>query len=111
MKKISFKFEISWLKDHDFKPLVARIWNKHSHASSALERIQKKLKLVKQYFKGWGFNRQGEQRKKKKEMQEELLALEQLEEETPLIQDQMLRKSWLISELLKISEEEELYWK
>jgi len=104
MKKISFKFEISWLKDHDFKPLVAQIWNKHSHASSALERIQKKLKLVKQYFKGWGFNRQGEQRKKKKEMQEELLALEQLEEETPLIQDQMLRKSWLISELFKISE-------
>jgi len=49
--------------------------------------------------------------KRKKKMQEELLALEQLEEETPLIQDQMLRKSWLISELLKISEEEELYWK
>ena len=44
-------------------------------------------------------------------MQEELLALEQLEEETPFIQNQMLRKSWLISELLKISEEEELYWK
>ena len=44
-------------------------------------------------------------------MQEKLLVLEQFEEEAPLLQDQMLRKSWLISELFKISEEEELYWK
>ena len=44
-------------------------------------------------------------------MQEELLVLEQFEEEAPLLQDQMLRKYWLISELFKISEEEELYWK
>ena len=44
-------------------------------------------------------------------MQEELLVLEQFEEEAPLLQDQMLRKSWLISELFKISEEKELHWK
>ena len=109
-RKISFKFENSWLKDQEFKPLVAEIWNKPCYATSALERIQKKLKCFKQYFKGWGFNRQCEQKKKKRDMQEELLVLEQFEEEAPLLQDQMLRKSWLISELFKISEEEELYW-
>ena len=43
-------------------------------------------------------------------MQEELLVLEQFEEENNLSTDQMLRKSWLISESLKLSEEEELYW-
>ena len=109
-RKISFKFENSWLKDQEFKSLVAKIWNKPCYATSALERIQKKLKRFKQYFKGWGFNRQCEQKKKKRYMQEELLVLEQFEEEAPLLQDQMLRKSWLISELFKISEEEELYW-
>ena len=44
-------------------------------------------------------------------MQDELLVLEQIEEENPLPADQMLRKTWLISELFRISEEEELYWK
>ena len=75
-----------------------------------LKEFKKKLKRFKQYFEGWGFNRQCEQKKKKRDMQEELLVLEQFEEKAPLLQDQMLRKSWLISELFKISEEEELYW-
>ena len=44
-------------------------------------------------------------------MQDELLVLEQIEEENNLFVDQTLRKSWLISESLKISEEDELYWK
>ena len=107
VSKLSFRFELSWIKDQEFKPLVDKIWNKPCHASSALERIQSKLKRFKQFFKGWGFNRQGQQRKKKKEMQEELLVLEQFEEENNLSTDQMLRKSWLISESLKLSEEEE----
>ena len=76
-----------------------------------LKEFKKKLKRFKQYFEGWGFNRQCEQKKKKRDMQEELLVLEQFEKEAPLLQDQMQRKSWLISELFKINEEEELYWK
>lgn len=49
-------------------------------------------------------------RKKKQVMQEELLILEQLEEENLLSSSQMSRKVTLIQELLKIYEEDELYW-
>ena len=42
-------------------------------------------------------------------MQDELLGLEQLEEDTLLSLEQMLRKSQLIQSLMKINEVEELY--
>ena len=64
-KKVSFRFELSWLKGPNFTTLVEEIWNVPCHAPSALGRIQAKLKCVKQYFKGWGFNKLGEQKKKK----------------------------------------------
>jgi hypothetical protein len=62
---IQFKFEISWLDNPEFLPTVEKIWNKSCRAKSSLDRIQKNIKLFKQYFKGWGFNLQGELRKKK----------------------------------------------
>ena len=60
VKNISFRFELAWLKDINFKPLVHEIWTKPCHADTAFDRIQAKMKRVKQYFKGWGFNKQGE---------------------------------------------------
>ena len=60
VKNISFRFELAWLKDINFKPLVHEIWTKPCHADTAFDRIQAKLKRVKQYFKGWGFNKQGD---------------------------------------------------
>jgi ABC-type Fe3+-hydroxamate transport system substrate-binding protein len=44
---------------------VGKIWGKPCNAKSTLDRIQQKLKLIKQYFKGWGFNLQGELRKQR----------------------------------------------
>jgi len=49
-------------------------------------------------------------RKYKFEIHDELLFLEQLEEEGLLSLDQMLRKSQLLHDIIKINEEEELYW-
>ena len=53
----------------DFIPLVRKILFKPCRAKTALDKIQQKLKLFKQYFKGWGFNLQGELKKKKEEYQ------------------------------------------
>jgi len=80
LKNLSFRFELSWLKDRNFRPLVEEIWSQPCYAETAFDRIQAKLKRVKQFFKGWGFNRHGEQRKMKMTLQNELLAMEQLEE-------------------------------
>ena len=67
------------------------------------------MKLFKQYFKGWGFNQQGAARKKR-EMQEELLALEILEEDELINSEKVLRKVALKCEVMKLLEDEELHW-
>jgi hypothetical protein len=48
----------------EFFQCVRKIWGKPCFAKSSLDRIQQKLKMIKKYFKRWGFNLQGELRKK-----------------------------------------------
>lgn len=81
---IQFRFDLGWLKNPDFYPLVQKIWEKPCRAKSALDKIQQKLKLCKQYLKGWGFSLQGEMRKRRKEFQKEIADLEKSEEEVTL---------------------------
>ena len=107
MRKLTFRFELVWLKDPQFLPLVQEIWAKLCHAETTFDRIQAKLKRFKQFFKGWGFNRQGEQRKIKLELQEEPLVLEQLEEEQVLNLNQIQRKMMIQKNILDILGEEE----
>jgi hypothetical protein len=76
----------------------------------AFDRIQHKLKHFKKYFKGWGFNLQGENREIKEKLREELLSLEQLEEEINLTLEQIQRKVTIDTTLFSMMEEEELYW-
>lgn len=83
-KSIQFRFELSWLKNPDFFTQVERIWSKPCRAKSTLDKIMQKLKLLKQYFKGWGLNQHGLLRKLRKELQEELSILEGLEESSVL---------------------------
>ena len=61
---IQFKFELSWVDNPDFKLNVKKIWNTPCNAKSSRDRKQQKLKLVKQYFKGWGFGLQGRTKEK-----------------------------------------------
>jgi hypothetical protein len=62
---IQFRFDLGWLQNPEFLPIVERIWMKPCRARTVVDKIQQKLKLFKQFFKGWGFNLQGELRKKK----------------------------------------------
>jgi hypothetical protein len=61
-------------------------------------------------MKGWGFNLVGTQKKGKKEIQEELLDLEILEEKGALDDDQHRKKVEMTIELHQILENEQLYW-
>jgi hypothetical protein len=81
VKSIRFRFELSWLKHADFIPLVREIWDKHCHADTTFDRIQIKLKRFKKFFKGWRFNLRGNNIKIKEQLEGELCALEQLEED------------------------------
>jgi hypothetical protein len=73
-------------------------------AKSTIDKIQPKLKLLKQYFKGWGLNLSGELRKLRKVLEEELTSLEELEELNLLSIEQWQRKTWVNSETLKLLE-------
>jgi mannosylglycoprotein endo-beta-mannosidase len=66
--------------------------------------------LFKQYFKGWGFNLQGELKKKRKGISDELVKLELIEESGDLSKDQYFRKVWLVKESLNLLDQEEAYW-
>jgi len=109
-RKIPFRFETSWLKQPDFMEKVKNLWELPCHAESAMDRIQSKLKRFKQYFKGWGFNIQGENRRMRAELQEELLCIEQMEEESLLPLSMLNRKVEIQSKILKLLGDEELYW-
>lgn len=53
---IQFKFDLCWLSNPEFFVQVEKIWLKPCKAKSVVDKIQQKIKLIKQYFKGWGFN-------------------------------------------------------
>jgi len=106
---IQFKFELSWIDNPDFIQGVGKIWEKPCKAKTPLDKIQQKLKLVKQYFKGWGFNLQGELRKKRKIIQGELSAMEEIEEIVGLSPYQIGRKVDILTENMKLLLHEESY--
>lgn len=110
LKHLSFQFEAAWLIQPDFKENVKKIWDKPCQAETALDRIQIKIKRFKQYFKGWGFNLQGTRRKRKREIQSTLRDLENDEENGPLPYGSLHLRAELHCELMKILEEDELYW-
>lgn len=78
-------------------------------ARSTLDKIQQKLKLFKQYFKGWRFNIQGELGKKKEGFKNESSDIEKIEEVFGLTGSQIERKAWLLCENFKLLEQQETY--
>jgi hypothetical protein len=103
-KHLQFKFENSWLNNPDFIPIVKQIWEKPCRAPSTMHKIQQKVKLLKQYFKGWGFNLQGELRKKRASISDELSKLETLEEMNGLNDQQFAQKMELLKESCSLIE-------
>jgi hypothetical protein len=81
---------------------VVEIWHPPTRDVRVLDRVLFKLKKVKKFLKGWGFNKDGSRKKRKKEITEELADLEIMEENAPLNLDQLEKKVGLTSELLQI---------
>jgi hypothetical protein len=80
-------------------------------SNNSLDRLQRKLKNVKNALKGWGSNLRGADLKKKKDISTELKELEEIEENGILSPDQRKRKIMLQQELLKILDNEECFWR
>uniref|UniRef100_A0A453GNF4 Uncharacterized protein n=1 Tax=Aegilops tauschii subsp. strangulata TaxID=200361 RepID=A0A453GNF4_AEGTS len=69
-----------------------------------------KLKRFKTYFKGWGSDKFGHNKRLKEELRLELAILEELEEDGPLIPELYSRKIDISFELHEILVNEEIYW-
>jgi hypothetical protein len=106
----SFKFELSWLEHPDFLVKVEEIWLAPTRDNSTLSRVLFKLKKVRKFLKGWGYNLSRSRKKRKKEIQETLQKLEEMEESSPLSGDLIRHRLEIKLELFKILDEEELYW-
>lgn len=109
-KSKPFCFETLWVQHPDFKQKIKNIWNEPVTAKNVVSTWSIKMNRVKFFLKGWGQNLKGETRKYKQMLKDELMALEALEEidylPTPLLE----RKHVLQVELMKLLNDEELYW-
>jgi hypothetical protein len=64
-----FRFEITWIKQPKFLSKVQGIWETPTRDHIPLDRFLFKLKKVKKFLKGWGFNLAGSKKKRKQEIQ------------------------------------------
>jgi hypothetical protein len=69
-----------------------------------------KLNRIKKVLKGWGDNVKGHTKKYKIILQSELNNIEKLEEDDILPAMMLDRKTFIQAELMRLLEEEELYW-
>ena len=63
-KPREFRFEMSWMKNKEFLPLVEKIWNKPVNSSDPIDVLNIKLKRFIKFFKGWGSNKFGYEKRK-----------------------------------------------
>jgi hypothetical protein len=80
-----FRFEVSWLGQVEFLPKVNEIWLAPTRDNVALDRVQFKLKKMKIFLKGWGYNLAGSRKKRKLEIEKLIKELEDQEESGPFL--------------------------
>lgn len=108
-RKRTFHFDLNWLKNEQFFPVVQSIWDKHVNDCDPIDILNIKLKIFKKYFKDWGANLFGHN-KKRQELQVELQILESLEELTILDPMTYKKKVDKLVELHDLYAEEEMHW-
>jgi hypothetical protein len=105
-----FRFELTWVAHPDFLPKIQEIWGAPTKDVKALDMFLFRLKKVKQFLKGWGFNLSSSKKKRKQLIQDLLCQLEMIEETCPLSMDQVRQRMNPKVELYNILDEEELVW-
>jgi hypothetical protein len=88
---------------------INEIWYEPTRDELSLDRVLFKLKKIKRFMKGWGFNLSGARKKRKQYLYEIMADLETMEEVGSLDNVQLKKKVDTKVLLLGILEEEELY--
>lgn len=109
-KPKKFRFEMIWMASEEFLPLVRKIWQRPVKSSDPIDVLNIKLKHFKKFFKGWGSDKFGHNKKRKKVINDELASIESMEEQGPLDPDILDKRATLSGELQQLMVNEELYW-
>ena len=56
VRKGEFRFDLNWLKNPEFIPLVTKVWMKPVKSKDPIDILNIKMKRFKKFFKGWGAN-------------------------------------------------------
>jgi argonaute-like protein implicated in RNA metabolism and viral defense len=88
---------------------INEIWYEPTRDELSLDRVLFKLKKIKRFMKGCGFNLSGARKKRKQDLYEIMADLETMEEVGSLDNVQLKKKVDTKVLLLGILEEEELY--
>ena len=89
---------------------VSKIWSRSVRSVDPIDILNIKLKRIKTYFKGWGSDKFGRDKKRKEELRNELAHLEEMEEEGPLSPELYNKKVDIDFELHELLVNEEIYW-
>jgi hypothetical protein len=76
-KSREFRFELACLDHEEFLPKVKEILMAPTRDTRSLDKVMFKLKKVKKFLKGWGYNLAGNRKKRKKEIENLILELEE----------------------------------
>jgi exonuclease III len=109
--KRAFKFENMWLKEEGFVEKVRGWWNSFQFFGSSSFVLAKKMKALKWELKRWNEEEFGDVRDKNKASSEELKALDSIEEERPLTEEEKERKRQISRELEVSLLQEEISWR
>ena len=88
---------------------MEKIWSQYVNATDPIDVLNIKLKRFKKFFKGWGSNKFGHEKIRKRNIKEELANIEKEEEEGMIHPEMFCRKTELLVELNEILVNEELF--
>ena len=101
---------MSSVTNDEFQGLVDKIWNRTVQASDPIDVLNIRLNKIKIYFKGWGSDKFGHDKKLKEDLRLVRSLFEDLEEDGPLPPELYSRKVDVNFELHDMLVNEKMYW-
>jgi hypothetical protein len=107
-KQPPFKFELGWLLKEGFFEVVSEVWNKETRGSTPMQRWQKKIRRLRQFFRGWAKNMNGSYKKGKQELLRKAVELDKKAESQLRSQREWDLKQSIHERITQLLKEEEI---
>ncbi|KAG5580158.1 hypothetical protein H5410_050785 [Solanum commersonii] len=110
-KKKYFKFESWWLRVEGFKEKVQQWWGAFVVKGRPDYILVEKLKMLKEKLKEWSRNNRGNWKQRKGDILNQIAALEAIQEQRALTDDEAMQKSNLVLEFEEVARNEKIAWR